>query len=165
MPSVDPDIALKLTVKAMNDTLNSEGLVPSILVFGLLTRFLPTSNSLLSHADRMEAMEIARLEMTGITAQLRIRQTLRSKLQPATKYHVEPGDQVYVHHEREGKSCGPHKVLRTFEKQFYVDRDGKESQYSLDHILPASTADYSALINHVHTCLTTDRRRKAPSSF
>lgn len=38
-PSIDQDIALKLACKALNDTMKPEGLVPSLLVFGLLPRF------------------------------------------------------------------------------------------------------------------------------
>lgn len=66
VPDIDQNIALQLAVKAMNDTVGPEGLVPSLLVFGTLPRFTPHTTPLISHSDRMEAMDIARLEMADI---------------------------------------------------------------------------------------------------
>ena len=41
-PKMDKNIKLKLSVKAMNDTLGPEGLFPSYLVFGCIPRFPST---------------------------------------------------------------------------------------------------------------------------
>jgi hypothetical protein len=38
-PRLDPHLALKHAVQAMNDTQGPEGLVPSLLLFGVLPRF------------------------------------------------------------------------------------------------------------------------------
>lgn len=46
--------------------------------------------------ERMAALSIARAEMATITAEIRVAQALRSKLQPATKFAFEPGDHVRV---------------------------------------------------------------------
>ena len=56
----EPDIALELTlrlaVKAMNDTMNPEGLVPSLLVFSVLPRFPAFNRTLPNQEQRMRAV-------------------------------------------------------------------------------------------------------------
>lgn len=105
-PTLDPDITLKLAVKAMKDTMRPEGLVPSLLVFGTVPRFPPAPTSLPDQIDRMAAMNIARLEMANISAQLRIQRALRSKLRPAATYCVSCRDHTYFHAESTGRGKG-----------------------------------------------------------
>lgn len=162
-PSVDPDIALKLATKAMNDSLGPEGLVPSLLAFGALPRFPPAPTSLPNHVDRMEAMNIARLEMANITAQLRVQQALKSKLPPATTYKISPGGQVYVHKEGAEKWVGPYEVTKTFDKVVFVARPDKEAQYSIDHVLPVQEANGNGLLHQVFHGLGTATSHQPPS--
>lgn len=89
-PALDAEICLKIATKAMNDTMNPEGLVPSLLVFGTLPRFPPSSTSLPTHNNRMQAMATARIEMTNITAKLRVQQALRAKLPPQPNTTCDP---------------------------------------------------------------------------
>lgn len=91
VPCVNHGIALKLSVKATNDTMDPEELVPSLLVFGTLPRFSPDSSELLNRRDRMESMNLARVEMADMVAEQIVKGAARSKLPPATKYKVSPG--------------------------------------------------------------------------
>lgn len=43
-PTIPHEFAIRLAVKSMNDTMGPEGLVPSLLVFGITPRF-PSTNS------------------------------------------------------------------------------------------------------------------------
>lgn len=164
-PSICPDLAVKLATKAMNDTLGPEGLVPSMLVFGVLPHFPPASTPLLSHTDRMHAMEVVRLEMTNISSKLRLQRALCSKIPPATRYIVRPGDDVYVHNEREKRWKRPFQVIRTFDKQVFVDRNGTETQYSIDHVLPSNKIDGSEMLSHIHHFLQTKTSHHSPRVF
>lgn len=132
----------------MNDAVGPEGLVPSMLVFGAVPRFPPHSTPLLSHEDRMKAMQVARTQMADITAELRIARALRAQLPPASKYMVNPGDQVYVHHEKDKNWKGPYNVVRTFDKMVWVNRPDKEAMYRIDHVLPAKHTPDNIFINH-----------------
>lgn len=88
-------------MKAANDTLGLNGLVPSKLVYGV-DPSLPVANAHLpSQRERMAALETAKREMATITAKLRIPQALRSKLPPATQYDIIPGDIVLVYRKME----------------------------------------------------------------
>jgi hypothetical protein len=61
-PTIPEHVRLALSVKAMNDICGPEGLVPSLLVFGVL-RHLPRITGALPHqSDRMKAIQMARKE-------------------------------------------------------------------------------------------------------
>lgn len=53
VPDINHHIPLQLSAKAMNDKMGLEGLVPSLLVFGILPRFNPHSTPMFKHANRM----------------------------------------------------------------------------------------------------------------
>ena len=77
---MDRNLVLRLAIKARNETLVPEELVPSLLVFGCIPRF-PTVDSIVpSQAKRMLAIQEAKKEMVCIVAQLRIRKALSSKV-------------------------------------------------------------------------------------
>ncbi len=98
-PRIDRTLALRLAQKAMNDTMGPNGLVPSLLVFGMVPRF-PAVNSKLPHqVVRMRSLEIARTEMATIVAELRIIEALRSLVSPAARYILAPGAKVRVNRE------------------------------------------------------------------
>jgi len=62
-PDVPPEVVLALTVSAMNQTIRPHGLVPTLLVIGLIPR-IPVSPLLLpAQLDCMRAADTARKEM------------------------------------------------------------------------------------------------------
>ena len=135
-PNLDPEIALRLAVKASNDTLGPDGYVPSRLVYGV-DPALPVVNARHpAQRERMEALDTAKREMATITAENRIKQALRSKLPPATRYDIQPGDNVLVYREKEKEWMGPHRVARICKKEVFVDWEGKEKHFNLAQVLP-----------------------------
>ena len=153
IPQIDRHLALQLAVKAMNDTVGPEGLVPTLLVFGTLPRFPPLSPTLPGHENRMKAMASARQEMADITAKLKIQLALRARVPPAAMYNITPGENVFIHDEKSKKWLGPYPVSKTFNKAVWVNRPDGERQYSLDHCLPVAEATGLNLIHHVHSSL------------
>ena len=83
-PKISPDILLKLAVKAMNDTNSENGLVPSLLVFGIIPRFPIISTHLPTHRERMKALSEAQLEMNSIISERRIAKILHRNIPQAT---------------------------------------------------------------------------------
>lgn len=81
---LNPEVALRLAVKAANDTLGPDGHVPSRLVYGVDPSFPVVNARLPAQRERMKALETAKKEMATVTAELRIQQALRSKLPRAT---------------------------------------------------------------------------------
>lgn len=79
-----------MSIKATNDTMGPNGLVPTLLVFGVLPK-CPGPNATNScQMERFEELRLSRSEMESIVAEIRINRALRSKLTPKKiKYYLE----------------------------------------------------------------------------
>lgn len=136
-PSIRPDVCLSLAVKAMNDTMNSNGLVPSLLVFGVLPRFPTTNSKIPAQQERMNALQLARREMETIVSKQRIHKAISSNVPFSATYEFKPGEEVLVYREKEKvKWTGPYHITRIENKQVFIDRDGTEVQHSISQIRP-----------------------------
>ena len=160
-PRIDPHLALQIAVKAMNDTMGPEGLVPSMLVFGVLPRMPPRQADLPGHEERMRALRAARAEMCELVAQMKVRIALRSRVPPAASYLITAGDSVYVHNEKTKRWDGPFTVSRTHGKYIWIQRHDGEKQYSIDHCLPVNRAQEMSIVQHIHYSLARFATRPA----
>jgi transposase InsO family protein len=68
-PHVGPALLLRLSVKAINDTMGTNGLVPSLLVFCVVPRFPPMSIDLPKQRDRMADLAASQMEISAIVAE------------------------------------------------------------------------------------------------
>ena len=123
-PNLTKSLALRYALKGINDTANINGLVPSLLVFGVVPSFPLTNRSLPNQRARLQAIVEARLEMGRIISEQRITRALRSKLPPAVINHVKAADDVLVFREKAIRWIGPYKVSRVEDKMVFVS-DGK----------------------------------------
>lgn len=143
-PTIDPEIGVRLAVKALNDTTGPDGMVPSLLVFGSLPSFPAVNMDLPIQKERMAALQTARKEMASIVARLRVQEALRYKIPPSTHFLIKLGDAVYFY--REGKSgCkrtgswkGPFTVEKVTGKIITVEWDRKPKQFNISQVLPDS---------------------------
>ena len=114
----DRVLALPLAVKAMNDTLGAEGLVPSVIVIGQY----PNLN-ILSSKPSSKTTQISRKMIAGTThnemekpmSKMRINRALRHAVPTAANRSYGRGDQVLVWREkivehRIGEWLGPFSV-------------------------------------------------------
>lgn len=111
-PDMSKETLLSLSTHAGNTTAGSEGLTPSLLVFGAIPR-LPIGNLTSippTQKQRFEAMKMAREEMYTITAERRIKQALLPGTQKPQPFIPKEGDLVRVYREKEMKFEGPFKV-------------------------------------------------------
>lgn len=151
-PSVNDKHLLRLALKGINDTMGPNGLVPSLLVFGVLPSFpSPTRNSP-DQVERFEALKKAKAEMESIVAEQRIKKALKSKLPPATKYLIKPGDQVRVYQEIPKRWDGPFTVTKISDKIVSVTDGNVVKEFNITSMLPIppSTTDQD-LIHDVET--------------
>lgn len=112
------------------------GYVPSRFVYGVDHALQVVKSYLPAQHERMAALETAKREMSTITAGLRIRQALRSKLPPATRYDIQQGIEVLVCRKKEKQWVGPYRVVRVMEKEVYVDWDGEKKHFNLCQVVP-----------------------------
>lgn len=149
-PTLDPEIALRLAVKAVNDTMGPEGIVPSLLVYGSLPTFPAVGMNIPEQKTRMKALAAAKQEMASITAKLRIQQALRSRLPPATQYALKPGDMVRVYRDqgtgasKKGDWTGPWEIVKICGKEVFVDWNGEHKHFNISKVIPdpAQTGDH-----------------------
>ena len=152
-PSVQPDIALRLACRAMNDTMGPDGLVPTLLVFGALPR-LPTSHSANpTQEERQRALTTARREYETVIAARRIREALRARVPAAAHRVIRVGDAVRVFREADGRLHGPYSVLDIDDKQAWLDVDGKRTQFNVSQLTTVAPPPAAHLINILHSAL------------
>ena len=135
-PNMDPEVLLRYTFKGINDPMGLEGLVPSLLVFGVVRTFPSVHTNLPAQKERLAALDTARNEMETIAAELRIQLALRSKLRPATKYLVEPGDLVLVYLEKTKRYEGSFTVTTVRDKEVHLKMKGVEKHFNISQIVP-----------------------------
>jgi hypothetical protein len=109
-PDIQPAIGLRLAVKAMNDAIGEDGLVPSLLVFGISPRHQVLSTNLPTQQERMKVLATANAEMNSIIAVRRILTALQKSIPAASFHSFYIGDEVLVFRERTDSWEGPYRV-------------------------------------------------------
>lgn len=101
----------------------------------MLPGFPTPSASLPDQEERMRAMDTARREMsTRLNYVYSKRYGPNSP--PATRYLLEPDDNVLVYQERQSQWTGPYEVTKVHEKDVFVKIDGVDKHYNHSHVLP-----------------------------
>lgn len=133
--SMPQPAALSIAVAAMNQTAGPRGLVPTLLVFGIVPRMPVAPLSLPAQRERMQAIVRARQEMQAQVARTRVRAALAAPVPAAADRDVNPGDQVLVYREPPvDQWVGPHVVVAQRDKSVWLAVDGSIKQYSTDKI-------------------------------
>ncbi|KAA8491186.1 Retrovirus-related Pol polyprotein from transposon TNT 1-94 [Porphyridium purpureum] len=107
---VDPDLALAMAQKAMNDCMNPLGLVPTLLVFGCTPR-TPLGTNVMGSPDqraRLLLMKTARAEYELLVAHERLNRALSSRY--PTESLLKVGDSVKVYRYTRKLWEGPLKL-------------------------------------------------------
>lgn len=112
--SMDREECLQMAVKAINDSVGPDGLVPTLLVFGALPRLgLPTDNPSKSTFQRAVALRNATAAMSKHFAKRQVRGALHTRNGPdVTDIHKCPiGSPVLVYRPEKDKWEGPYSIL------------------------------------------------------
>ena len=136
-PLVLPPGALSLAVAAMNQTAGPRGLVPTLLVFGVLPRTPTTPLPLPAQRERMAAAVTAREEMRTAVAKARVASALNTSVPAAAGRILSPGQQVLVYREPPvDEWVGPHTVVTQQDKVVWLAIDGHLKQFSIEKLKP-----------------------------
>lgn len=90
-PDLSDSPRLRCEVNALNDTADTNGLVPSLLVFGTIPSLGDTESELADQEQRFNEITAARKEVATIIAEKRIRPALKSKIPPSARYTLRTG--------------------------------------------------------------------------
>ena len=117
IPGIEPDLALQMSFKTINDSVGPNGLVPTLLVFGAYPRMTELDAPSPSITQRAMAMKKAMDEVRKCTASRQVNDALNTRNGPSTaSVHDLPiNSPVLVY--REGKASqsgewkGPYNLL------------------------------------------------------
>lgn len=76
-------------------------------------------------------MQYAREEMVKFSAELRIKEALRSRLPPETNYDISQGDKVRLYRERSERWEGPFEVTKMREKEEWATDGVRQKHFNL----------------------------------
>ena len=134
-PTVAPQNALMLAIKAMNETAGPHGLVPTLLIFGVMPRIPVVPTQLPALILRMEAMHSARKEMSASIAKERLNTSIRTNVPSAAMKDIDVGAEVLVYREKpEKKWTGPFTVLQSDGEVLHIGVKGSPTQVSVDKV-------------------------------
>jgi hypothetical protein len=154
-PTLPETLSLRFACKALNDTANSLGLVPSLLVYGVLPRFPMSRTELPDQQTRMAAMATARTEMETWVAQQRITTALHRQPPPAADYVFSVNDSVWVFRETNSSYVPAvvHSLDETGKMVIVRHANGSLVRYSrhqLKPMLPVQPAEFeTAFVEHL----------------
>lgn len=136
-PGLSQEVALSMATAAMNQTTGPRGLVPTLLVFGVIPRMPVTPLPLPARRDRVLAMVTARNEMVAQVARVRVRTALAARVPVAADREVAVGMQVMAYREPPVDQCeGPCTTVAVKEKTVWLAIDGQLKQFGVDKVKP-----------------------------
>jgi hypothetical protein len=136
-------LALAYSQKAINETIGTDGIVPTLLVYGSMprSRAAGLDARLQPNSERFRCMATARAEYTRIVNNQRVQQLLRTRVPPAADRQLHIGQHVFVWREKERKYCGPFAILNLSNDGTHVtlnvDRGHRSGVFSADCVRPA----------------------------
>lgn len=139
---ITEETALRMEIKGCNDTAGPNGLVSTFLVFGAMPALPNTNTRNPQQKERMKALRTAREEMAQIAAEQRILRVLKSKVPPASRCSLNPGELLRVYHEKERRWLGPVHIVKIEGKSVFVSDTKKVVKFNAIQLMPLA-------INHV----------------
>jgi hypothetical protein len=115
-PRMSLELALRLAVKAMNDTMGPNGLVPSLLVFGMIPRFPIIDANVPDQEQRGLAMQVSREEYQNVVAEMRVKAALLHNVPAAADMQYKEGDLVLAKYENRDTWDGTFEVVAVDDK-------------------------------------------------
>lgn len=134
-PELSEELSLALSLKAVNDTAGPNGLVPTLLVFGVIPRIPLRASQLPNQIVRMNAMADARKEMEQIVARSRIAAALNWNVPKCSDQQFNVSDEVLMFREKPvGKWVGPYTIKSINNKSVVLDTGDRNILSSVDKI-------------------------------
>ena len=148
-PQQPKELCLAFTVKAINDTAGPNGLLPSLLVFGMLPRMPDDDYTPLNQHERVALMKTARDEYESVIAERSVNVALKKNTPPAAQLRFAPGQSVYVYRDKPLKRwTGPHHLIRFEGKKMLIDVGDKTGPryFNIAQVKPAKLPSISSLL-------------------
>jgi hypothetical protein len=173
-PAAPPEMILKCATKALNDTMGENGLVPSLLIFGIIPRFPILATDLPEQRERMRILAAAQVEYNTVVAERRILEALKSRVSDSADRVYEIGEEVLVWRERPESWTGPYKITSIQENivTIYHSNSEYEGRYNVANVKPYlrefpstnANSDFSEIMHQVlQKFISGDGESQSPS--
>lgn len=153
-PTIEPQYLLKIAVKAMNDTMVKNELVPFRLFFGIISRFPILTTNLPEQKERMEAVKAAQAKIITTVAQRRVFDALIINIPPAANrsYKIREADLHYS--ELKKKWIEPLTVISAEERTITVKNKDNSMRKTFNsfHVKPL----YNEFAHNFHVFRSTE---------
>lgn len=127
--------ALSLSIKAINDTARPNGLVPTLLVLGVMPRLPIRPHNLPEQVLRMKAIKEARDEAVKLVAQTRLATAVASNAPAAASKDIKIGEEALMFREKPGaKWSGLFMVANIGGKMLTLDSGDRTWMASIDKV-------------------------------
>lgn len=93
-PELDNNSQIGISIKVINETMEPNVLVLSLLVFGTNPSFPSPCRDRPTQAERFQALILTRAEMETILEENHIKRWLKSKVFPLTQHIIKTGDKA-----------------------------------------------------------------------
>jgi hypothetical protein len=134
---IDKEIMLQMAVKAINDSAGPDGIVPTLLVFGVYPRLTEMDPPSPSVTKRAEAIRAASKEVRRLYAERQVKDALAMRNGPDTKNTLDLPLQsdVRVWRKKEGWT-GPYKLIATKRETCIIDMPRGPVKFRLTVVRP-----------------------------
>jgi hypothetical protein len=122
----------------MNEIIGENGLVPSLLIFGVVRRFSMLSTDPRNQKERMAATSLAKMEMNSIIAERKVTTAWRKNAPSSVDYVFAVDEEVLVFRERTHSWTGPLLFLKVNDKIVTVKSMDKmyQSDFNVQQVKP-----------------------------
>ena len=120
-PSISDEYALDVALKALNDTMGTDGLTPTLLFYGVHPKLpLPNSSSTtMPQSERLLAMKLARDEYAKVVDEQKLKAVQRAQ-SPSVQTDLLWGDSVVVFRQTSRRWEGPLRFVTELEHGFQI---------------------------------------------
>eukprot|EP00171_Calliarthron_tuberculosum_P023435 IDg23435t1 len=125
---------LSLAVHAMNSTAGPNGLVPILLVFGVVPQIPFGFSDVPEQRERMRILKSSRDEMVKAVAKSRLHTALIRKVPSAADSTIEIGAYVLFFREKSKMWEGPYLVIAGDKKKLWLNIKGNLKEVSIDKV-------------------------------
>lgn len=127
---------LSVAIKTVNETTGPSGLVPNLLLFGILTHILPCMQKLLTQTGSMKAMQCAKFELRRIICKQKLDTFIRPNVLADTLLQYAVKDEVLMYREKLiGKRVSLYRVAEVDDKQITLDTGERMTVALVDKII------------------------------
>lgn len=137
-PAVSAALALRFSLKTLNDTMGPDGLVPSLLAFGRLPLF-PAHEGHPTQGQRKASVTVALVEASQAACEARVNKAIRSQVPPSARLLVHLGQKVTIFRENSRRWEGPFTVTRIVRKSVWVTDGLKVETFPISAVLSVYT--------------------------